>query len=934
MACRWTYNKNGDINGAKTQSGAPSILFQELQNKFGLEKAIEMYEVSQSDEFTEVTSSITGAITPKTSTNYANLTEDGKGNFVFYHVGAKGYEVIKRGSGQNSATSRSEASALSRVGGIAMYYPAENVQESMFSGEAKYIVKIPKEKVYDFNRDELNLLLEAEKQFKESFPGQAFDKNNQLSFLTKVANERGFDAVVAEWDGTTRVQTTKELKPQDFQLLDGNTITKDFKKNNKFKSNKDKGWKSVPTTLKQQKLKSIYERISDAVGNDFSNPLYNLRDMSSYSFEDRFAPFKSQESITDVVSNSNISQELKQEYLQALNSQDVPGYSTNAYENGEPKAELVVNYVTEQNKNTKPLSKEQRVDLNNVMQATGIYSMDELEKTLVDIFYDENNIFVINPQKIRNSGLYSEYELRNLLDNQEMVKQAVEALQSTPREEEGFVETSEKELFDKTSEFNSFGKLNVISPQKIKEEIFEKTVGLDREQFDTVLNNLEYPNYLKTVDRDALFAEVSQYYKAEALQEVNGQIVPTTVDNTDVELSLVNREYSDDLVNVVSHISKILDEGSFNIYEDLKTLETLASKVGLDLVGITDKFITQEFLDEIALFLTEQPNNFSQLYKDIFVKNENQKFDFVKKISGKDLDLVTLNTTLSEEQLYNDYGLIKVSEGVYTRMNKIPLEELYERVGLVLDRNDLQQYVRENVTNLENFKNSDNAEAVVLYKLYLGEEQVQTENLKNTAKFTGDYKYLTEKYPTDFRTKIIEEKVKDSLAYKEFYSNFGVNNQGIYLKTDIIKNADIYADENLKQYSLLSKQLPDLTMEDINIEQSKRDSLYNNPESISPFKGQYSKLSDNEIIIKNTSEEFLKVDGEIYEFLEKNGNLSLFAKVGRNTSNYNAVNLEKPSSNINLEAFAYLETKPEAFIKTKNLLSKEERQNIEENFEC
>lgn len=799
----------------------------------------------------------------------------------------------------------------------------------------------------------------------------------------------------------------------------------------------------------------------------------------------------------------------------------------------EPEVELVVNYITEQNKSNKPLSKKQKVDLNNVMQATGIYSMNELEKTLVDVFYDENNIFVINPQKIRNSGLYSEYELRNLSDNQEMVKQAVEALQSTPREEEGFVETSEKELFDKTSEFNSFGKLNVISPQKIKEEIFEKTVGLDREQFDTVLNNLEYPNYLKTVDKDALFAEVSQYYKAEAFQEVNGQIVPTTVDNTDVELSLVNREYSDDLVNVVSHISKILDQGSFNIYEDLKTLETLSSKVGLDLVGITDKFITQEFLDEIALFLTEQPNNFSQLYKDIFVKNENQKFDFVKKVAGKDLDLVTLNTTLSEEQLYNDYGLIKVSEGVYTRMNKIPLEELYERVGLALDRDDLQQYVRENVTNLENFKNSDNAEAVVLYKLYLNEneqlsqtksnqierggeiatrvsnflrrqggtneknsairqkselenfakkegywianyrklgeyigkgmesqvflskdgtkvykvndlefydtpitylntikehnrlfpessyrvigftERTDTENFsfiveqpfieairgasqeevnkelerlgfsavgqaesyikdnieildlhegnvivdkkgniffidpvifveeiivskpqKNTSKFTGDYKYLTEKYPTDFHTKIIEEKVKDSIAYKEFYSNFGVNNQGIYLKIDNIKNADIYADENLKQYSLLSKQLPDLTMEDINIEQSKRDALYNNPESISPFKGQYSKLSDNEIIIKNTSEEFLKVDGEIYEFLEKNGNLSLFAKVGRNTSNYNVVNLEKPSSNVNLEAFAYLETKPETFIKTKNLLSKEERQNVEENFEC
>jgi hypothetical protein len=114
------------------------------------------------------------SLSPETSANYANLTEDGEGNFVFYHLGNRGYEVIKKGAGQNKTTSREEATAISRVGGLAMYYPADNVGESMISNNTKYLVKVPKEKVYDFNRDLLNFLPEAEALFRKEYPNQAF----------------------------------------------------------------------------------------------------------------------------------------------------------------------------------------------------------------------------------------------------------------------------------------------------------------------------------------------------------------------------------------------------------------------------------------------------------------------------------------------------------------------------------------------------------------------------------------------------------------------------------------------------------------------------------------------------------------------------------------------------------------------------------------
>ncbi|MBW3004056.1 hypothetical protein KY337_05830 [Candidatus Woesearchaeota archaeon] len=67
-------------------------------------------------------------ITPENSSNYANMTEDADGNFVFFHTGNKGYETIEPRSG-GSATSRGEAAAIGKVGGVAMYHTNKESSE-------------------------------------------------------------------------------------------------------------------------------------------------------------------------------------------------------------------------------------------------------------------------------------------------------------------------------------------------------------------------------------------------------------------------------------------------------------------------------------------------------------------------------------------------------------------------------------------------------------------------------------------------------------------------------------------------------------------------------------------------------------------------------------------------------------------------------------
>ena len=251
-------------------------------------------------------------ITPETSSNYANMTEDGEGNFVFFHSGNKGYETVKPMSGDSKATSRAEAAALSKVGGMGMYYTSDRDTERQGADGAKYVVKIPKEKVYDFNNDTNNYLEEAKKRHEEEHPGKAFDLNTQVAYVTKIAGENGFDMVVSEWAGGTRAQTTQELKPVDVKEKDGARITKQFSET--YVDNKEKGFESVVPESKQSKFDDLYNKIYKE-----RNKTNTYDDL--YFLAEKKADY-TQDEITELINTSDISQEIKDEYNKIVEAKE------------------------------------------------------------------------------------------------------------------------------------------------------------------------------------------------------------------------------------------------------------------------------------------------------------------------------------------------------------------------------------------------------------------------------------------------------------------------------------------------------------------------------------------------------------------------------------------------------------------------------------
>lgn len=704
----------------------------------------------------------------------------------------------------------------------------------------------------------------------------------------------------------------------------------------------------------------------------------------------------------------------------------------------EPTLKQLTNYITNQNKSTETLSTDDRADL--------------LDSGVIDtnIFYDEFGFFTISPKKLKTAG-YSNYEIKNIENNKEAIKSAIERLNNTENIEMSETDKTDLEFLN---EFNIFGKLRTFNPQK---EIFEKLAGIkDQNEFNIALSELEYPNFQNRVNAEELFKEMSQYKKAEVYIEYEGEIRPQKVNETAITLPIkVKDNYQGQNLSKIR--LDVLQENEETTRKALKQIEKDLIGSGLDVIGLSEKPIDEDlinFLDNVDSFYNDlNSEKFAQIYDNYFSVNTNPKTTAVKK--DDKAVYIELNTTLSEEEVYEKASLIKSENNLWIKTAKEDLGTLYNNLRTHTEKYpkdmSLEEYVQKQIAELDDFKNAENAEVVMLYKMYFDVETTENwlsdnttfnvssdgktyitdkndnlyeikgnvnkfngellvnvlENDKVIAKldlkrdldesyyaleafvlpeyqrkgiatamydyavsknikvkksnkllqdgenfwktklrklptkkiqnFTGNAEYLTTEYVADFNIEMLKEKAKNSAKYKNFYSNFDINEKGIYLKnTDDItmQKVELYADENLRNYSLLSKQMPDLTKENIDeTKQTQRDNIVNNPQNISKYQGQLYKISDQEVIIKNETKDFIRIGQDIYENVAVKGTLSQYTKLERNTSNYNIFGVKKLEAEKNLNDYNYLETTEKDFISTKQYLTKQEKDNQDE-YEC
>ena len=580
----------------------------------------------------------------------------------------------------------------------------------------------------------------------------------------------------------------------------------------------------------------------------------------------------------------------------------------------EVDSNTLLRYITNKNKTEEKLTKEQLVDLQD-------FNNFDKER-LLNTFYGADGVFSINEIKLTKSKLYKPYEVSNIIRNidlQETIKDSLERLKNTEVE----IENTEQER-GTTNEFNSFGKLVTSNPflaQKVEDK---DNVTMSDSEFQDMYN--------KEKNKD--------YKVAEVLVEVEGEIRQRKNTETELILPITAKETENTKVQALLDIRfESLQDNEVETRDVLNQIEDDLIKDSIDVIGLSEKPIDANLLNYLTIlnnFIKAPTVSNSKVFADLsdeyFSRDLSPKKELIKAEQGK--EYVKLETTLSEEEVYNQQGLIKLDDSTYIKTAKENLTTLYENLRTYTEKypkdKTLEEYIQEQLKGYS-YTNAETAEAIILYKMYFDAvSEVENDAIKQVSNFTGDYNYLTEDFPSDFYSNFLAEKKLNSKLFRNFYSNFEINEKGINLiNTDEIslRNIKIYADENLKQYSILSKQMPNLSDNSETTVNPRVDAI-NNPTSIKENTSQVSKINQNEVVIKNSADDFIKIGGDIYESVAKQGNLNHYVKLEKNHSDYYSVKAEAPQINLKLSDYKYLNETSENFKSVKDFLKGENPEEL------
>lgn len=395
-----------------------------------------------------------------------------------------------------------------------------------------------------------------------------------------------------------------------------------------------------------------------------------------------------------------------------------------------------------------------------------------------------------------------------------------------------------------------------------------------------------------------------------------------------------------------------------------------------------DLTVTDEDIIEVAQYLNEFfDRDVSPSYSTIFVPNR-----------LKNKNLVQIEDNRDETSLYRTEGLIKIGDGLYERVDNInnfseALEVVYE--GLMEDVTLLPKEAFKNfglrdgyynvdaITNPENkqkviesinayltkradqlssqdMEDYDTNKEIALMKAVLKVEDVRDFNQEEislrSGNFTGDFDYLTTDFISDFYKRMLEEKViNKSELWNEALKHFTINNNGITFtgksqetkaKVKLALQSQPILYDNLKNYALISKDnsldfLRDYEVENVmSTIDNRRDFSINHPNSVEKYTGEYTKPSDNTVIVKNSNNEFIRMNDGIYEITNLSDGVSIYSKVvGNIDENFYRFNNTYPVvEDIDIESFKDL-TDEELNRKTLNISDKRLKQT-EDRLSC
>ena len=294
--------------------------------------------------------------------------------------------------------------------------------------------------------------------------------------------------------------------------------------------------------------------------------------------------------------------------------------------NGEIDMSTVLQYTADNFSQTLPLNAVEKSHLIN-LQIEGVETSDDLYNVLYDAFY-KNNLFSPNINKLKK--IYSEDEIRNILEDSEIqgrVKETIEKLRQT--EEFTIPQIKYNKDFDvRSSKVNIIGQYKKQNPLKLEQQVIEQDyvkVPVVDEKGEQLETQLFYENAIKAPSEKSI----------RALQAIVG--AHPMVDTTKLENKLIKtfKNYGMDIEGIErENFKELLDYVTEPTDENRKALE--------DVLGFVREPLT----------------------KPINILPENRSYQYLK-------------TAKSEQELFDEMSLIQTSTpNVYHKVNKIDEQEM------------------------------------------------------------------------------------------------------------------------------------------------------------------------------------------------------------------------------------------------------------------
>lgn len=950
--CNWIKDKNGNILGAKDSNGEKSKLFQDLENTFGLEKAIEMYAVSQSDDFQEVA-------TPFTSTTLSNIEAEILAKEYESRITAikekdpTNYWTVDIPSYENILDAAKNNRIVTTDGGMAMVSRDGNLA-GLFKD--------------DLNKKGVAPILE-----KKRIEIGGIKKDNYDGYLTKIYQKSGFKVA-------SRLAFNTGIAPKDWnQKLHGkpDVVFMVYDPNNNL-TIKEKSFN------KDQYDEALEYRDSFVEEAKKFHPFYKVKEPSLQSVT-RFIA-EQNENKEPLTPNQKVD---LQNFILAVGEYN-PTKLINLFFNDEGLFEvntkkLVNSGYYSQYEATKILDD---IDLqNNIKNSLEALKNNVEELPIIDYKID-------NVEKVNNFTSFGKMQVLNPSIVEKELIQEVGGLSKSEFDAKvqdlPYQNINKEKLFEEASQYVEAEVLTekngqiTTKPTEDTEVLIEQTAKLT--------NNQEFIDSLET-------SNITKEYEQAVLNNLGIDITGFSDMLFDAKLVIALQEFAkspnkQNTQILAQEYNRVFDKNISPKKEKIKGNKDLKSHVKLENTTKTEEQLFQDNNllktgENTYIKITQKP--LEELYQDVsthfkeikdlkgYVQDKIKKSDFINAENAEANYLYKMYFSLIPiTQTDVNYALNQIEKGILLwngditsaridlgiswtdirkgeadlkrgKINSVPATRLVEAI-IKAKREGGYRYKLgtggENqrtttFVSLEDMERSTNEYGLTDTEIEeLNREQEREQKqvaTKISSKFTGNYEYLTKDFVSDFY--IASVKNKNSDKWKNYYSNFGINEKGLYLINDdalSLQNIKIYADENLKQYSLLSKQLPDLSeVQEVEYNsQTRRDNAVNFPETIKDFNGELYKISNKELILKNTTDEFLKIGKDSYELVETQGELSHYVKLDKNDMDYNILGVKQSKTENKLINYFYLNIKPNEFTTVKNYLTKEEKDNLEEDFNC